>query len=161
MVCPGCNNTIQDYPEYCPYCGLLFKEQKMPQYDAQGKEIYATSMQGEENGFVDVIFQRRKAFTGAAMKLQIIIDDVQIGELRNGTYFQCRIPCGTRKVILKTYNSTGTYLVTFQNDCRNMRVEVGIGMGMWTANLMMYSVSKEYDNQPPVTDNHQEGNGLY
>ena len=160
MICPGCNNTIQDYPEYCPYCGLLFKEQKMPQYDEKGNEIRPTQMQGEDHGFVDVIFQRRSALTGAAMKLHIIVDEVEVTALGNGQYVQCRIPCGNRKVVLKTYNSTGTYLVNFQNDCRNMRVEVGIGMGWWSANLMMYSVTKEFDNQPPIVDDHQESNGI-
>ena len=41
-----------------------------------------------------------------------------------------------------------------------MRIEVGVGMGWWSANLMMYSVTKEYDNQPPVVDNHQESSGI-
>jgi hypothetical protein len=117
-------------------------------------------MEGEENGFVDVIFQRRSAFTGAAMKLHIIVDGVEVTTLKNGEYSQCRIPCGTRKVVLQTYNSTGTYLVTFQNDCRNMRGEIGVRMGWWSGSLMMYSVTKEYDNQPPVVDNHQESSGI-
>ena len=160
MICPNCKNTIQDYPDYCPFCGILFKEQKMPQYDARGNEIRPTVMPGEENGFVDVIFQRRSTFVGAAMTIHIIIDDVEVTQLKDGQYVQCRIPCGTRKVILKTYNSSDSYLVTFQNDCRNMRVEIGVRIGWWSGSLMMYSVSKEYDNQPPVVDDHQESSGI-
>ena len=158
MICPKCNNMIQDYPEYCPFCGMLFKEQKMPQYDANGKEIKPTQMQGEENGFVDVIFQRRSAFAGAARKIYIEIDDVEVTALGNGQFVQCRIPCGTRKVTLKSCNSFSSYLVTFQNDCRNMRVEVGLGLGWWSANIMMYSVTKEYDNQPPITQVNTSNN---
>ena len=161
MICPNCKNNIQDYPDYCPFCGLAFKQQTEQQYDAQGNPIYPTRMAGEEKGeFVDVIFQRRKKFTGCAMAIDVIIDEVPIGTLANGQFFQCRIPCGTRKVVLKSYCSYDSYLVTFQNDCRNMRIEVGVNWGMVSGTLAMYSVTKEFDNQPPIVDNHQESSGL-
>ncbi len=153
MICPNCKNSIQDYPDYCPFCGTNFKQQGAPQVNAQGmpvNQVNPNVIPGEEQGFVDVVIQRRNAFAGSAVTVHILVDEVEIGQLKNGQYAQYRIPCGTRKVVLKTYSTYDGYLVTFQNDCRNMRIEIGMQMGFWNGSVAMYSVTKEYDNQPPV-----------
>ena len=78
MKCSNCGKEVNK-GSFCPECGSSLSTGKM----------------------IELYVKRKKKIMGCAIPFPVYVDDVKIGDLKNGTTLKCEVCEGKHRVVLK------------------------------------------------------------
>ena len=149
MFCTNCGKEIPDTSQFCKYCGNKIrkgeesdqiKSNQVEQEKAVEKTAESTNNTEKK---VKVTFHRLKKFTGCAVPMYIYIDKKLIATLKNNATFETYLTYGKHKIIIEMWSATSEKEVDFQEDYKNMYIDVTLKMGLITNRGEIVSIRGE------------------
>ena len=113
MVCTNCGKEVEK-GNFCPNCG--------------------NKLEGNDNGRkVTLTVTRNKRMLGFAISFPVIVDDMDLGKLKNGQSLTCEVSEGIHTVKFKCVEKTVEQEITINSSTNSVEVICQAKMGLAAA----------------------------
>lgn len=115
MKCPKCNKEVEDNKNFCPSCGT-----KLGEYT--------------------LIVTRQKKTMGFALSFPIYVDDVKIGDIKNGRSVTYNLTKGSHKVLINSVEKKLEQGIILDDEHKSVEILFCAQMGLVAAKPKLINI---------------------
>lgn len=120
MKCTNCGKELSDAAKFCDGCGSKIEQ--------------------SDNRKVELKVVRDKSVLGIAIPFPTVVDDVEIGSLKNGKELCCMVPYGKHKVVFKAVEKNTEQELDIPENISKVEIHIKAKMGLLAATAKIVDV---------------------